>query len=226
MAETLNSAKSFGEGVRKLDVGAVDWVEAVANEVEMEGVVDSERSRTPLPTSARWGSTAPAEPKGHTTLTPVLVMLTKGSKRMAMGTPRPNRLRRPVLTCPAPIGFAAALALKQILAAVARVEKKMEEKVAVLEVRMMEGIGSLAAEENEREVRMAVGLLVDAEQREKRLAVKLLAIDGIETELNQKGQWEIEQWKDLVWLLEARRRDIGEVKRAVDNLADKVADEG
>ena len=49
---------------------------------------------------------------------------------------------------PPPIGFAAASALEQILAAVARVEKKMEEKVAALEARMMEGIGSLAAEEN------------------------------------------------------------------------------
>jgi len=226
MAETLNSAKSFGEGVGKLDVGVVDWAEAVANEVEMEGVVDSERSRTPSPTPARWGSTAPAAPKGGTTPTPVLVTPTKGSKRMAMGTPRPNRLRRPVLARLAPIGFAAASALEEILAAVARVEKKMEEKVAVLETWMMEGIGSLAAEENEREVRMAAGLLADAEQREKRLAVKLLTIDGIETELTQKGQWEIEQWKDLARLLEARRRDIGEVKRAMDNLADKVAEEG
>ena len=226
MAETLNSAKSFGEGVGKLDVGAVDWAEAVANEVEMEGVVDSERSRTPSPTPARCGSTAPAAPKVRTTPTPVLVTLTKGSKRMAMGTPRPNRLRWQVLACPALNRFAAALALEQILAALARMEKKMEKKVAALEARMMEGIGSLAAGENEREVRMAVGLLADAEQREKRLAVKLLAIDGIETELTQKGQWEIEQWKDLAQLLKARRRDIGEVKRAVDNLADKVAEEG
>jgi len=226
MVETLNSAKSFGKGVGKLDVGAVDWAEVVANEVEMEGVVDSERSRIPSPTPTRWGSTAPVVPKGCTTPTPVLVTPTKGSKRMAMGTPRPNRLRRPVLERPTLIGFAAASALEQILAAVARVEKKMEEKVAALEAQMMEGIGSLAAEENEREVRMAAGLLADAEQREKRLAVKLLAIDGIETELTQKGQWEIEQWKDLARLLEARRRDIGEVKRAVDNLADNVAEEG
>jgi len=226
MAETLNSAKSCGEGVGKLDVGVVDWAEAVANEVEMEGVVDSERSRTPSPTPTRWGSTSPAAPKGRTTPTPVLVTPTKGSKRMAMGTPRPKRLCRPVLARPALIGFAAASALEQILAAAARVEKKMEEKVTALEAQMMEGIGSLAAEENEREVRMAAGLLADTEQREKRLAVKLLAIDGIETELTQKGQWEIEQWKDLARLLEARRGDIGEVKRAVDNLADKVAEEG
>jgi len=187
MAETRNSAKSFGQGVWKLDVEAVDWAEVVANEVEMEGVVDSERSRTPSPTPARWWSAAPAAPKGRTTPTPVLVTPTKGSKRMAMRTPRPNRLRRPALAHPTPIGFAAASALEQILAAVARVEKKMEEKVAALEARMMDGIGVLAAE-NEREVRMAAGLLADAEQREKRLAMKLLAMDGIKTELTQKGR--------------------------------------
>jgi len=36
-------------------------------------------------------------------------------------------------------------------------------------------------------VRAATRLLADAEEREKRLAVKLLAIDAIETELTQKG---------------------------------------
>ena len=48
--ETLNFAKSFGEGSRKLDVGANDWAEEVDNEVEMGVAAGLERSRTPSPT--------------------------------------------------------------------------------------------------------------------------------------------------------------------------------
>ena len=71
--ETLNSAKSSGEGGGKLDVGADEWAEEVANEVEMAGVAGSQRSTTPTPTPARW-------PRA----TPVPVTPTKGNKRMAM----------------------------------------------------------------------------------------------------------------------------------------------
>ena len=102
----------------------------------------------------------------------------------------------------------------------------MEEKVTALEARMMEGMGARGADENEREVRAAARLLADAEEREKRLAVKLLAIDAIEMELTQKGQWELKQWEDLAQVLEARRRDIREVRQAVDSLASKMAREG
>jgi len=105
--ETLNSDKRSGEGGGKLDVGADDWAEEVANEVEMAGVAGSERLTTTTPTPARWPSA-----------TPVPVAPTKGNKRMAMGMPRPNRHTR-LAVRPMPAGFAAALALEQILAAIA-----------------------------------------------------------------------------------------------------------
>jgi len=122
----------------------------------------------------------------------VPVTPTKGSKRMAMGTPRPSRLRWPVAR-PMPAGFAAASALEQILAAIAGLERKMEEKVGALEARMMVGMGALAAGEGEREVRMAARLITDAEEREKRLTAKLLATEGIEREMLEKASWDIKQ---------------------------------
>jgi len=207
MAETLNSAKSSGEGGGKLDVGADDWAVEVANEVEMASVVGSERAATPTPTPARWPSA-----------TPVPVTPTKGNKRMAMGTPRPNRHTRPAV-CPMPAGFAAASALEQILAAIAGVERKMEEKVTALEARMMEGMGALAADENEREARVVARLMADGEEREARLAVKLLATEGIEREMLDKANWDIKQWMDLAQLMERRRVEIGEVKKAVEGIA-------
>jgi len=170
-AETLSSAQRFWEGVGKLDVGAVDWVEEVANEMEMEGVADSERSRTSSPTPIRWGSGMPAPPGNRVTPTPVPVPPTKGGKRMAMDTPRPTRLNLPVVR-PMLAGFAAPSALEQILAAIPGVERKLE-KVAALEARMVEGMEVLATEENERE---------------NRLAVKLLAMDDIESDLVDKGR--------------------------------------
>jgi len=202
MAETRNAAKSSGQGPWRLDVGASDWAEEVAtHEEEMEeAAIDEESETTPTPAPARW----PGMPR------PVPVTPTKGSKRMAMGTPRPTRQYRPVAR-PMPVGFAAASALEQILAAIAGVERRMEEKVTVLEARMMEGMGALATD-GER-------LLADTEEREKRLAARLLAIDGIETELAQKAQWEIKQWTDLAELMERRRVEIGEVRKAVEGLA-------
>jgi len=205
--ETQNSAKSSGEGVGKLDVGADEWAEEVADEVEMGGTVDSERLRTASPTSARWQIP-----------TPVLVTPTKGSKRMAMGTLRPSQLCRPVAR-PMPTGFAAASVLEQILAAIAGLERKMEEKVGALEARMIVGMGVLVAGKGEREVRMAARLITDAEEREKRLTAKLLATEGIEREMLEKASWDIKQWMDLAELMERRRVEIGEVRKAVEMLA-------
>ena len=165
--EILNSPKSSREAGGKLDLGAADCAEEVVNEVEMESVADSQRSRTPSPTPARWGSRMPVPPGGRTTLTLVPVTPTKGSKRMAMGTLRPKSHLCLVFVCAAPIGLAAASALEQIIAAIARGEKKMEEKVAALEVQMMEGMGALAADENEREVRMAARLLARGGKEEE-----------------------------------------------------------
>ena len=224
MAETPNFAKEPSEevgmevergarlegskGVEGMDVAAEDWAEEVANQEE------EERATTPTPTPACW-ATPTAAP-----VTP-----TKGSKRMALGTPKPGRRFRLLAARPAPIGFAAQSALEQILGAVARMEKKMEEKVAGLEARMIKGMGARAAEEEEREKR-AARLLADAEEREKRIASRLLALDAIETELAQKGQWELKQWEDLARVLEARRRDIREVGQAVGSLASAMAHEG
>ena len=190
-----------------MDVGADDCAEEVANEVEMAGVAGYERSMTLTPTPARWPSA-----------TPVPVTPTKGNKQMAMGTPRPNRHTRPAVR-PMPTGFAAASVLEQILAAIAGVEQKMEEKVTALEVQMMEGMGALTADENEREARVAARLMVDAEEREVRLAVKLLATEGIEREMLAKVNWDIKQWTDLVQLMERRRVEIGEIKKAVEGMA-------
>jgi len=205
--ETRNSTKSSGEGVGKLDGGADELAKEVANEVEMGGTADSERSRTASPTPACWQIP-----------TPVPVTPTKGSKRMVMGTPRPSRLRRPVV-CLMPTRFAAALALEQILAAIAGLERKMEEKVSALEARMMVGMGALVAGKGEREVRMAARLIMDAEEREKRLTAKLLATEGIEREMLEKASWDIKQWTDLAELMERRRVKIGEVRKAVVMLA-------
>jgi len=205
--ETLNPAKHFSEeggmeggaeggvegskGAEGMDEAADDWAEEMAD----QSVGERPSTLTPTPTPVRWA-----------TSTPVPVTPTKGNKRMAVGTPAPKRGHRPMRL--APIGFAAALALEQILGAVVRVEKKMEEKVAALEARIVAGIGARAAED---------------EEREKRLAVRLLALNGIETELAQKGQWEIKQWTDLAAFLERRRVEIREIREAVAGLAQAAA---
>jgi len=237
-AQTLNLAKEGGEGLgmegskgsgvgeRKgaegMDVAVVDWAEEMANqsETEIEGMEDPDRSTTPTPTPARWGSRSSNAPR------PVLVTSTKGSKRMAVGTPRRARPRTWAAARPMPAGFAAASALEQILAAITGAEWRMEEKVSVLEARMMEGREARAANKNESEVRAAARLLADMEEREKRLAVKLPTLDAIETELIQKGQWEMKQWEDLARVLKARRREIRELRQAVDSLASEMAREG
>jgi len=206
-AETLNPAKHFSEeggmeggaeggvegskGAEGMEEAADEWAEEMAD----QSVGERPTTSTPTPTPVRW-----------LTPTAVPVTPTKGNKRMAVGTPAPKRGRRPMR--PAPIGFAAASALEQILGAVARVEKKMEEKVAALEARIVAGICARAAE---------------VEEREKRLAVRLLALNGIETELAQKGQWEIKQWTDLAALLERRRVEIREIREAVAGLAQAAA---
>jgi len=222
----MEGSKGSGVGERKgaeeMDVAVVDWAEEMANqsEAEMGGVEDPDRSTTPTPTPARWGSGS------ANALRPVPVTPTKGSERMAVGTPRRTRPHTWAAARPMPAGFAAASALEQIQAAITGVEWRMEEKVSALEAQMTEGREARAADENEREVRAAARLLADVEEREKRLAVKLLALDAIETELTQKGQWEMKQWEDLARVLEARRREIRVQRQAVDSLASEMAREG
>jgi len=142
-------------------------------------------------------------------VTPMLVTPTKGNNRMAMGTLRCVRHYLQPAAYPMPTGFAVALVLVQILSAIARVEQKMEEKMAILEVQMMEGMRVLATDKNDREAGMTAWLLVDTEEREKRLAIELLVVNTIKMELVQKTQWELKQWKDLAHIYEERRRDIG-----------------
>ena len=95
----------------------------------------------------------------------------------------------------------------------------MEEKVTALEARMVEGMGALAADENKREARVAARLMADAEERETRLAVKILTTEGIEREMLVKANWDIKQWTDLAQLMERRRVEIGEIKKAVEGMA-------
>ena len=167
-------------------------------------IAGPERPVTPNPTPARWR-----------TPTPLPVTPARGNKRMAVGTPKTTR-HRPVR--PMPVGCGAASTLEQILAAIAGVERRMEETVARMEARMMEGMKAVVADATEWEERTIARWMVDAEEREKRMAVKLLALEGMETEMTQKARWDLKQWGDLASVMKVRRRKIGEIKRAVDEV--------
>ena len=251
-ALTLNSAEGSSKGVGKAgskgvevrDVAVEDWVEEVANqsEDEMEGVAGPDGSATPSPTPGKWGSVMPESSVGRTRPMPVPVTPTRGSKRMAMGTPGPARASRvrPMLA-----DLAATSALEQILGAVrredwkngevaavleqifgaiARVESKVEEAVARLEARLVEGLAVVMVKAREREERLAVRLLADTEEREKRLVVEFLAIDAIELEQAQKAKWDLKQCEDLGVMMRARREELREVKQGVDGIAAEIAE--
>jgi len=83
-----------------------------------------------------------------------------------------------------------------------------------------EGRGKLdvGADEWVKEVANEVEM-ADAEEREARLAVKLLATEGIERDMLAKANWDIKQWTDLAQLMERRRVEIGEIKKAVEGIA-------
>jgi len=169
-------------------------------------------------------------PAGCTRPTPVLVTLTRGSKRMAMGTPRPIRHYQPV----SHLGSAAGSVLKQILATVARVEWKMEKKarkveeaveaaVARWDARLVERLSAVLGKMVEMEERMVARLRTDAKEREKRLEVRLLALDAIETEPAQKAKWDLKQCEDLAVMMRARREELAEVKHGVEGIAAEIA---
>ena len=114
---------------------------------------------------------------------------------MAMGTPWPTRYHRPAAR---PV----ARPLEQILAAIAGMERRLEARDARWEERLVEGLPAVVPDANEREERMAARLLADAgerevrlkadaEGREKRLAAKLLAMDAVEEELALKAKWDV-----------------------------------
>jgi hypothetical protein len=222
MALTPEVAKDFNEGVG-MEVAPDDWAEEVASQGgdAMEGVTGPDRSPTPptpTPTPAKWGGATRTPEENRTAPVPVPVTPTKGSKRMAMGTPRPTRRYRPAAR-PIPVGFAAASALEQILAAIAGVERKMEGKIEALKEVMMEGMTAMVADADSR----AAAMMADAEEREKRLAVRLLAFEGLETEMVEKGKWEIEQWK--VWAKEMgeRKGELRAIKATVDGAVQQLA---
>jgi len=237
---TLNSGEGSSKGVGRegskgvdgRDVAVEDWVEEVVNqsEDEMEGVAGPGRSATPSPTPGRWGSVSAVSPAGCTRPTPVPVTPNRGSKRMAMGTPRPIRHYPPV----SHPGSAAGSVLKQILAAVARVEWKMEEKarkveeaveaaVARWDARLVERLSAVLGKVGEMEERMVARLRADTKEREKRLEVRLLALDAIETEQAQKAKWDLKQCEDLAVMMRARREELAEVKHGVEGIAAEIA---
>jgi len=237
MALTLNSGEGSSKGVGRegskgvdgRDVAVEDWVEEVVNqsEDEMEGVG---RSATPSPTPGRWGSVGAVSPAGRTRPTPVPVTPTRGSKRMAMGTPRPIRHYQPV----SHPGSTAGSVLKQILAAMARVERKMEEKtrkveeaaevaVARWDARLVERLSAVLGKVGEMEERMVARLWADAEEREKRQEVRLLALDAIQTQQVQKAKWDLKQCEDLAVIMRARQEELGEVKYGVEGIAAEIA---
>jgi hypothetical protein len=212
MALTLNGAESAykaggmeggqGFGMEEGTAGS-DWAEEMVNqsEDEMEGVAGPDKTTTPTPTPARWA-----------TPTPVPVTPTKGSKRMAMGTPRPVRQSRPLARVrPMPTGFAAASALEQILAAIGALEKR----TSAMEV---------AAEARHEQVGLKLrDMVTTAEKRKKELGSKLLALGEIETELAQKAPWEIQQWAGLKLMMQDREREAGEVRVAVETMGQQLA---
>jgi len=110
----------------------------------------------------------------------------------------------------------------------------MAGKFAALEVRMMEGMEALSADAEqraarlladvkERKMRMSGRLLADAEESEKRVAAKLLATEGIEAEMLKKAHWDAKQWTDLAEVVQRKRREIGEVRKAVEGIAAQAA---
>jgi len=110
MALTLNSGEGSSKGVGGAGSKGVDgrdevvedWVEEVANqsEDEMERVTGPGRSATPSPTPCRWGSVSVVSLAGHTRPTPVPITLTRGGKKLAMGTPRRIRHYQPPMAHP------------------------------------------------------------------------------------------------------------------------------
>ena len=69
---------------------------------------------------------------------------------------------------------------------------------------------------------MVARLCADAEEREKRLEVRLLALDAIETEQVEKAKWDLKQCEDLAVMMRARREELGEVKRGVEGIAAEI----
>jgi hypothetical protein len=185
----MAGSKEMGGMDVRMEVTTADWAEEVANQSGdgMEGMAGMDRSMTVTPTPP---------PAKRTTPTPVPVTPTKGTKRMAVSTPRRVRFGRHGARA-VPVGFAAASALEQILAAVAEVERKADARLAMA--------------------------MADAEEREKRLGVKLLAMEALETDAMERGRWEIKQWQ--VWAKEMgeRKGELREIKVTVDGVVQQLA---
>jgi len=242
MALTLKNAKAAekvveaegSEGVLGMDVAAadgkgemvaMDWAEEAPNQTEEEegrgDVADLDRRATPSPTPARWSTQTPRA---------VPATPSNGNKKraLAVGTPRPPRAVLPPrrqVGIPSQ-GWTSGAALGEVMASIAAAEAqlayRMEERVAALEQKMMEGMAALS-EDAEGRLRRS---LADAEEREKRVTVKLLATEGIESELLQRAQCENGRWEELGERLRDRKREIGAIKKVVDGLALQLGDGG
>jgi len=62
----------------------------------------------------------------------------------------------------------------------------------------------------------------DRPEREKQLALKLLALDVLETQGNERAHWGIQQWVGLGKLIDRRGKEIREVRTAVDGMAQQL----
>jgi len=74
----------------------------------------------------------------------------------------------------------------------------------------------------EMEERMVARLRADAKEREKRLEVRLLALDAIETEQVQKAKWDLKQCEDLAVMMRARLEELTEVKHGVEGIVAEI----
>ena len=70
----------------------------------------------------------------------------------------------------------------------------------------------------------AIAIMADAEEREKRLAMELLSVRAIETELAQRAKCEGKQAEDLAGVMRLRWEELREVKRVVDGIAVEMAE--
>ena len=101
--------------------------------------------------------------------------------------------------------------------------RQAEEAAARWDVRLVEGLAAVVLEVGGSEERMVARVMADTEEREKRMAVRLLATEAIEKELAQRALWEEKQWKDMGGLMRLRREDIREVKQTVEGIAAQLA---
>jgi len=88
---------------------------------------------------------------------------------------------------------------------------------------LVEGLSAVLGKVGEMKERMVATLRADAEEREKRLEVRLLALDAIEMEQMQKAKWDLKQCEELAVMIRSRREELGEVKHVVEGIVAEIA---